>query len=295
MVSLRTTSVLALFFLLVAATPASAKPDYLKTYEAGLMAIERNDWERAAELMQKTLMHRADEANRLARYFFWKPFLPQYYYGVARFHLDDCPQALRAFQLSEEQGVLLNKEDLHSEMLGYREQCLEQGVEAASAGPGDSQEKRVRAGDYAESGTRILDAAAPLAVTPEAQKRLEQTRAGLNVVKTTDEEAQRLGELGDGRAPEALDRAIEAFFSGQPAQALTLLEALDDKEAKVKAHIHLLRAAAAFRLYLLSAGTQQSLRHKAIDAVKGYKAAGHPIAVTPSLFSPRFLEFLAAH
>lgn len=280
------------------AAPAKAKPDYLNRYEAGLQAIEREDWSRASELMQKALMERANEAGKLSQWFYWDPYVPHYYFGIARFHLNDCPQALRSWNSSEEQGVILDEEDLYSRMVELRDVCEARGAREARAGPGDSTEKRVRVADLAESGTRIADSAAPLVTSPEGQKRLQQTRTSLDVAKTTDEEAERISILADGSAPPALDRAINAYFSGDPGQALATLESFDvDAEgthAKVKAHVHLLRAASAYRLYLLSAETDEGLRARAIRYARAFKAAGASVATPRSLFGPRFLDFLAS-
>ncbi|MEM8961417.1 MAG: hypothetical protein AAGD38_08070 [Acidobacteriota bacterium] len=286
---------------LLLADVAQAKPDYLNAYEAGLHAIERQDWSRASALMQKALMERAEEASRLTQWFFWQPYVPHYYYGVARFHLGDCPQALRSFQLSEEQGVLIDEDELYPTMLDLRERC--KGQRAAAAGPGDSQEQRVRVSDLAESGDRILGAADPLVTSPEGKKRMQQTRTGLNVAKVTDEEAERISELADGSAPPALDRAVTAFFSGNPRQALATLDGFEiDRESgaaetdrkKILAHVQLIRAAAAYRLYLLSAETDQNLLDRAVQYARAFKAAGHPVSPPASLFGPRFLDFLAA-
>ncbi len=112
----------------------------------------------------------------------------------------------------------------------------------------------------------------------------------------TDEEAERIGDMADGSAPPALDRAIDAFFGGDPGQALGILESFQqDDDPKVMAHIQLLRAAATYRLYLLSAETDKNLLDKTIRYVRAFKAAGHPVAPPQSLFGPRFLAFLAAH
>ena len=287
--------VAALLVGLFVSDAAEAKPDYLKRYEAGLQAIEREDWDRATELMQKALMERANEAKRLSQWFYWQPYVPHFYYGLAQYNLDQCEQAMRSFNSSEEQGVLLGQEDLYAQMVGMRDDCESRGSQAATAGPGDSQEKRVRIGDYAESGGRILDTAAPLARSEKDQERLQRLRTGTEVVKVTDEEAERISEMADGSAPPALDRAVDAFFSGDPGQALAVLETLEDDDPKVKAHIYLLRSAAAHRLYLLSAKTDQGLLNKAKDYAAKFRAAGHPVAPPRSLFGPRFLEFLASN
>ena len=167
----RLATALAALLVLVPTDAAQAKPDYLKRYEAGLKAVERGDWDRASELMQEALMERADEARRLSQWFHWQPYLPHYYYGLARYHDGDCPQALRSWNASEEQGVLLGQEDLYSEMLRLREDCEAQGEREAAAGPGDDQEKRVRVADLAESGKRILGAAEPLARSEKDKQR----------------------------------------------------------------------------------------------------------------------------
>ena len=292
--SRRLATALTPLLFLVPVDAAQAKPDYLKRYEAGLKAIEREDWDRASELMQEALMERADEARRLSQWFHWQPYLPHYYYGLARFRDGDCPQALRSFNASEEQGVLLGQEDLYSEMLRLREACEAKGEKEAVAGPGDDQEKRVRVADLAESGTKILDAAQPLARSEKDQRRFQDARTGLGVVKTTDEEAERISELADGSAPPALDRAVSAYFGGEPAQVLAILSGFSDEDPKAMAHVHLLRAAAAHRLWLRSAETDAGLLARARQAAGAFKASGAGVAPPRSLFGPRFLRFLAS-
>lgn len=281
--------------MLLFAEVGQAKPDYLKRYEAGMQAVEREDWGRAAELMQKALMERANETKRLPQWFYMKPYLPHFYYGLARYHLGDCPQALRSFEISEEQGVLIDRDELYEKMLGLRQTCSNRGARAARSGPGDSTEKRVSVSALAESGDRILEAAAPLAKSEKDQQRIQDTRTGLNVAKVTDEEARRIGDMADGSAPESLDRAIDAFFGGDPGQALAILEGFpEDDDPKVMAHAHLLSSAAAYRLYLLSAETNAGLRATATRSARAFKASGHPIAPPESLFGRRFLQFLAS-
>lgn len=299
MIRFQSILVFSIFVLGLAwAEMAEAKPDYLKRYEAGLQAIEREDWDRAADLMQKALMERANEASKLSQWFFWDPYVPHYYYGLARYHLGDCSQALRSWNSSEEQGVLLDEDDLYPRMVELRDICEARGAREAQAGPGDSTEQRVRISNLADSGDRILDSAAPLVTSPEGKKRLEQTRTGLDVARTTDQEAKIIGDLADGSPPPALDRAINAYFSGDPGQALATLESFnveaEGTHAKVKAHVHLLRAASAYRLYLLSAETDEGLRARAVRSARAFKAAGASVATPRSLFGPRFLDFLAS-
>ena len=275
---------------------AEAKPDYLKRYEAGLQAIEREDWSRASDLMQKALQERANEAGRLSQWFFWDPYVPHYYYGVARFHLDDCGQALRSFNSSEEQGVLIDEEDLYPTLLDLREKCEARGVREAQAGPGDDTEKRVRVGDLAQSASTVVDAASPLAKSEKDKQRFRDVQTGLTTVQATDKEAERISEMADGSAPRELDRAINALFGGDARQALALLEAyeVDADDKKAKAHVNLLRAAAAHRLFLLSAEQDQGLGERARQYAQAFKAAGAGVAPPQSLFGPRFLEFLAS-
>ena len=275
---------------------AEAKPDYLKRYEAGLQAIEREDWSRASDLMQKALQERANEAGRLSQWFFWDPYVPHYFYGVARFHLGDCGQALRSFNSSEEQGVLIDEEDLYPTLLDLREQCEARGAREAAAGPGDDTEKRVRVGDVAQSASAVVAAAAPLARSEKDQKRFEDVQTGLTTVQVGDQEAERISEMADGSAPRELDRAINALFGGDAGQALAMLEAYepDAEDKKAQAHVNLLRAAAAHRLFLLSAGQDESLGQRARHYARIFKGTGVGVAPPESLFGPRFLEFLAS-
>ncbi|MEM9552917.1 MAG: hypothetical protein AAGC60_01560 [Acidobacteriota bacterium] len=287
-------AVVACLAVCVASVPAEAKPDYLRRYQAGLKAIEREDWARASDLMQKAVMERPNEAGKLSQWFYWDPYLPNFYYGLAQYHLGRCAQAMRSFNASEEQGVLLAEDELYATMIRLRDECQARGAKAATAGPGGEREKRVRIADLAASGDRILGAAEPLAESPEAQRRLRQTRAGLDVARVTDEEAERIGELADAGPPPALDRAIVAYFGGDSGQALAALDGVVDDDPRVEAHLQLLRAAAAYRLYLLSAETEAAWLERARSAARGFKRSEASVAVPRSLFGPRFLDFLGS-
>lgn len=93
----------------------------------------------------------------------------------------------------------------------------------------------------------------------------------------------RTGAPAADLLPEKVYEPTATFFTFRRVTAST-----------TKAHISLLRAAAAHRLYLLSAETDQSLLGKARRYAAEFRAAGHPVAPPRSLFGPRFLEFLAS-
>ncbi|MEO1088117.1 MAG: hypothetical protein AAFY88_28115, partial [Acidobacteriota bacterium] len=248
---------------------------------------------RAAELMQAALQERAREARRLPQWAYFDPYLPSYYYGVSQFESGRCDQALRAFESSEEQGVLLRFEDLFDRMVDYRLRCREQGEEAAEAGPGEDTERKVRVAELATSADKVVAAAAPLAKSEKDQERFKDTRTGLSIVKTADEEAERIGEMADGAPPSALDGAVQAFFGGDPGRALATLEGFVDEDPKVMAHVHLVRSAAAYRLFRLGHGRDGSLEARARRFAGEFKRVGAGVSPPQSLFGPSFLAFLA--
>ena len=80
-------SALALAVALLLAVPgAGAAQTFLEAYHAGLDAVERGDWPTAERLMTEATAERPEAAQRLIRHLQFKPYVPWFYLGLARYH-----------------------------------------------------------------------------------------------------------------------------------------------------------------------------------------------------------------
>lgn len=111
--------------LLAAATAPLHAQAFLEAYRAGLSAVERQDWSAAEKLMKEAATERPEAAQRLARFLYFKPYLPHYYLGLARFHQGDCPGASEAWEESERQGFVLSEADAWKALTEGRAECAE--------------------------------------------------------------------------------------------------------------------------------------------------------------------------
>jgi len=121
--------VLRLVALLAALVAAGAAPvraqEFLEAYRAGLDAVERQDWSAAETLMAEAAADRPEASQRLARYLYFKPYIPHYYLGLARFRQGDCPGALEAWEESERQDFVRSDADAWGILTEGRAECAQ--------------------------------------------------------------------------------------------------------------------------------------------------------------------------
>jgi hypothetical protein len=215
--------------------------------------------------------------------------------------------ALRAEQQRDQEAALQRaREDVATAAAAAREMLQRPDVTAIS-----SQEGRRQRGQL-ESLLRQADGAATVTSLTE----LRELRQGISSATTTLErtlvaDASRLptevvgGPTRVVRAPteptalpstppQRLRIAAEAFFSGDYQQTLSLLDDAAFSDRRAVAASHLLRAGAQFSLFLAGGEEDDGLRRSALEEVRSCRRVRAEITLDPSLFSPRFAEFVSS-
>jgi tetratricopeptide (TPR) repeat protein len=90
----------------------------------------------------------------------------------------------------------------------------------------------------------------------------------------------------------ALQEGARLYFQGQYQQALTALEQADafGPEVPLQVHVHLIRAAALYALFVRSGEADQSLRSRALEETARARAI-NPEVVPDGRYSPSFVAF----
>jgi tetratricopeptide (TPR) repeat protein len=99
----RTAAALA---LVLAAAPL-ARADYRDSYRRGIEAVEKGRWAEAATHLRAAAAEQPKEGERVKLYGMrFEEYLPHFQLGQALFQAGDCEGALRAFSVSQAQGVV---------------------------------------------------------------------------------------------------------------------------------------------------------------------------------------------
>jgi len=248
----------ALLVLLPATGLAQA---FLEAYRAGIDAVERSDWTTAERLMKEATDERPEAAQRLIRHLQFKPYVPWFYLGLARYRQDDCAGALDAWAESERQGVAPSLTESWQEVVSGRAACQDKidarqrALQAAAAARDQLQRAETEARD-AESHAGEARAAgiwtegdpAPADLLASARRDLAAARKLLEPGGTPDE-APSPSAVSDARA--------------NIRKALGALEALRERIAAHRAEIGAQRGSERQRLNDLLGTARQVLAETA--------------------------------
>ncbi len=94
--------------------------------------------------------------------------------------------------------------------------------------------------------------------------------------------------------PAKLVQAADLYLAGDYQEAIALLSARNYRTARARAHLHLLRAASRYALFLLGGESDYALRGEAIEDVLACRQADTSLVPDEDVFSPRFRQFFAA-
>jgi len=245
--------------LLASATLARA--DYQNAYKKGLDAVQRRAWADAAREMRAALGEQPTEGEQIKLYGMrFETYLPHYYLGLAHFGAGDCSQALRAWSDSESQGAV----------------------------KGRPEYKDLRR-DRATCETRL--AAARPAPTPAAAA---PTAGAAERVRVAPTAAETGGPAMRPVVPAELLAGASAYLRAQYREAVEMLSRARSEDARMKAHVLLLRSAARFALYLLSEEKDDALKQAALADVRDCRRLDPQALPSPRVFSPRFLAFFSS-
>lgn len=223
-------ALLALLLILLATSAAPARAqDFLEAYRAGVDAIERQDWTAAETLMTEAASGRPEAAQRLARFLYFKPYIPHYYLGLARLRQGDCAGALEAWEESERQGVVQAEADAWSVLTAERAECVRRRAEADEAAQVARELQNLLG--RVDRGIAEAEDLAPRAQSAGVWRQGRPSPADrLESARQTVAEARRLvdegaGEAGSGAIPaETVERV-----RGLAQSALSTLEALESQ------------------------------------------------------------------
>lgn len=287
--------------LLASAPLGAAGPEFLESYKAGLDAIESEDWRRAEGLMERAIAGRGEASRRLPKFLYLKPYLPHFYLGLASFKQDDCDGALRAWAISERQGVVQSRPQYEQIELA-RELCRQREKnEAVAPSPPPPAVPRaevvpsprapaatspVRASPSARSPVRDDDGA-----RAATRRELPPPVRGEGVDDWNGDAPMRRAPVVEGTPPEALRAAAVAWLDGDYGRVLDGLAAEKLPAAAAQAHAHLLMAAAELALYLASGERDAPRLERARQHVLTVRSAEPGLEPPERYFSPRFLDF----
>jgi hypothetical protein len=98
--------------------------------------------------------------------------------------------------------------------------------------------------------------------------------------------------LRDRGVHASLEAGARAYFDGEYQAALTALDpANTPPDVPLQLHVHLIRAAALYALYVRSDGKDESLRSRALSEVEQCKQINPAFVPAASAFGPRFIDF----
>ena len=104
----RPATLLLSVFLLTIFLPCqrSGGAEFLEFYKLGLQATESQQWNQAAEMMQKAILNQPKAKVRVKKSMFFRRYLPHFYLGKALYESGSCDRALVAWKESESQGIV---------------------------------------------------------------------------------------------------------------------------------------------------------------------------------------------
>ncbi len=294
--------VAALALILLLPPKTAAAPEASRYYKTGLASVEAGNWEQVDELMRRAIEERPGEKRRrgLRR----RGYFPHYYLGLARYHLRDCPGALASWAESEDQGVIIGRDE-YSELLRLKADCQKNGRPTLGKNSSGSVATPSSEPPPQKTGKEKVRT-----VQKVVEKGADPTKKTLSAVERAAPEGSHLGKVaGTGQKvvdvavaatdivdlvlspSEKLEAAINAYFVGNPQRTLALLEGIDISDPRAKAQVLLFRSAASFRLHLLAGKDKAHLRSARKNADL-FQQEQWRDDFPAKLFDPRFVRFL---
>ena len=274
---------LLLAWLLLALLVPVARADWARDYDLGVRAIEQGDWAEAERRMRAAL---ADQPEDAARKRFqgqrYDRYLPRWYAGLAAFRQGDCRRAMEYWNNAASQRVLSGIAELAAEQRRLGGECETRLAAAAKPEPATPAQAPAPA-----------PAQAPAAAPPRAADAVAQQPRPAREPERTPPRSQPVREPPAAprtvrtAAPAILRTGLDAWLAGRYDQ-LAGTDVPETLEAKARAQLLLLRAAARFVTAELSGG-DSGLEAARAD-VRAARAAGMP-SLDTALFPPRFRQF----
>lgn len=280
-----------LFVILAATLPAVVQADF-RAYARGQEAAADGRWSEVETDMQQALAENAQPKARVRLYGQrFAPYVPQYYLGLAAYRQGDCQSALRWFGESAAAAVIGQVGEFKSVADAARADCNTK-LAAKPAGGTD------------KPATTRPEVSKPLVTPAEVPRTASSTASKPTTVTSTPTIPSRAQSTVSNASPAASSNLPASTIPGALQSALTQWLAGRNREVaagsvaglqgRALAHLHLLRAAAAFSQSEIEVANATGLRAQATQEVRKARLAFPAINPDPGFFSPRFRTFFAA-
>lgn len=289
---------LAMLLALGWASPAAA--DWIREYDSGERAVKAGDWAEAEARFRKAASEAAEpSARKRFQGQIWKPYVPQYYAGLAAYQQGACDRALDYWATAGLDAALSRLPDLRSEQQRGVSDCSRR-LAQASPPPATTPTTTAAAAPTSSSATATAPATASTSPTGSsaAPSRPATSSAPPPAVSTpavsrpsppVAQSPAKPSTTGTATAPAALRNVVDQHLRGDYASVLRVDPAgLTDSRAR--AHAFLLRAAAHYTRAGMSPDGSQDLEAAGRD-VRSARAALPSLNPDPALFSPKFRSF----
>lgn len=277
--------------LATAAAPAGVgaaepKAAAVRAYERGARELEFARYSEATTALEAAIaLDPLESPQPVARPsgMNFEPYLPHLALGVARCEVGDLAGALASWAESDRQGAALSSRGA-ARLLRRREECTDRrrvslmatqrAQEAANAPAADSGQGAPVPAESRQP-ERVPLAATPSSPDPASQR--EPLAAAPPAVVAAP--------------PEALLRAAQELFEGQPDAAYTILERFASERSRARGQAHLLRAAACFELARLASDSSVDWLARARSERLAAIAAAPALVPDRRYFAPGFVAF----
>jgi hypothetical protein len=273
---------LAALVLLVGA--GRARADYRDSFKKGIDAYDRKRWDEVVKYMQEAAQGNPAEGERIKLYGLrFETYFPHFYMGAAWLNLGRCPEAVRAFKISQSQGAIRSSAK-YAELVDGLKSC------EGSAPPPAPLSTPVPTPPPTPAPTPPPTTAPPApAPTPLP------TPPPTTLAATPLPPPPASPSVGPRAAPPIeLVNGARAYFDGQYEKAVAILASAPGLRGRAAAQSLLLRSAARFALYRAGGEKDAELRRLAAGDAAASRRADPTLQPDADAFSPQFADFFRA-
>ncbi|MGA9341696.1 MAG: hypothetical protein WBV61_05115 [Rhodanobacteraceae bacterium] len=250
--------------------------DWRDDYARGLEAVHDGKWSEAKRYMQSAISGNATPASRVRLYGQrYETYVPQLYAGLAAYKLGDCGAALRYWNAPAAKSFSGGGDLVAAENRG-RNDCASRSI--ASTQPAAPPPAEVPSTE-SESSTPS-QAHTPTARTVVASVT-PRKRPAKPIPKPPAEEPR------PPNPADTLRPLLDAYLAGKYSEVIRLSSHIK-ADGKVRWHVQVLRAAAAYREASLGDNDALSIARTAVAEAHQSDPNQRP---DPAFFSPHFLAF----
>lgn len=278
----RVRSGVAALVLLLAA--GRARADYKDSFKKGIDAYDRKRWDEVVKYMREAIVGNPAEGERIKLYGLrFEAYFPHFYLGAAHLNQGNCPEAVKAFKVSESQGAIRTTPKC-AELVDGLKSC-----EGATSAPAPTRPPAPPPSTPAPTPTPLpTPPPSTLAPTPLPTPAPPVATPAPTPEPTPAPIAPRLAP------PVELLNGARAYFDGQYEKAVTLLARPAGLRGRAAAQSFLLRSAARFALWKAGGEKDAELRQEAALDAAASRRADPSLQPDGEAFSPPFVDFFQA-